>query len=90
MLQELSERLPARASAADIERIADGFLASPRVVVLAEGTARESLRRADGRLSLGHRVYRAEDPRARDSVGAGQALVGRRSGYRFHAKGALA
>src|SRR3954447_12794105 len=52
VLQELSERLPAHASvlAADIERIADDFLASPRVVVLAEGMARESLRRADGRL----------------------------------------
>ena len=52
VLQALSERLPAHASvsAADIERLADDFLASPRVVVLAEGAARESLRRADGRL----------------------------------------
>ena len=52
VLQALSERLPAHANlqAREIEGLADDFLASSRVVVLAEGGARETLRRADGRL----------------------------------------
>ena len=56
MIQAVCERLPAgvRASVADIERVADRFLASDRVVALAVGerpAARDDvLRRRDGRV----------------------------------------
>jgi ATP-dependent exoDNAse (exonuclease V) alpha subunit len=72
VVQAFCEALPAGGdvSAAEVERLADAFLASDRVVVLAVGEARRDvLRRADGRLVptvTDERVYSTPELLARE------------------------
>jgi conjugative relaxase-like TrwC/TraI family protein len=72
VLQAWSEALPPEIAltVGDIERLADRFLASPRVVVLGEGERREVLRRADGRVIP---APRASGPTPRPSCSSSSA-----------------